>query len=153
MPPRKLPSTLHDHLGYWLRTVSNAVSQSFARKVEDQGVTVAEWVLLRTLYDVDALAPSALADRMGMTRGAISKLSDRLVAKGFVERADNPDDARAHDLNLTADGRRLVPRLAAIADANDAEFFATLSPAERGRLVALLGRIAAANGLNRPPTD
>ncbi len=44
MTTDKSPSDLHDHLGYWLRTVSNAVSQSFARKVEGEGVTVAERV-------------------------------------------------------------------------------------------------------------
>ena len=35
------PSHLTSHLGYWLRHVSNHVSQAFARKVEQQGVTVA----------------------------------------------------------------------------------------------------------------
>ena len=103
------PSELHAHLGYWLRTVSNAVSHSFARRVEAQGVTVAEWVFLRMLYDVEGIAPSLLAARMGMTKGAISKLADRLLAKEFVERRPNPDDGRAHELVLEATGRALVP--------------------------------------------
>jgi hypothetical protein len=45
--------------------VSNAVSQGFARKLAAEDVTVAEW---------------------GLTRGAITKLAERLVAKGLVER-------------------------------------------------------------------
>jgi DNA-binding MarR family transcriptional regulator len=85
-------------------------------------VTVAEWVFLRSLHDVDRIAPSLLAERMGMTRGAISKLADRLLGKALVERAASPDDGRAQVLALTPAGRALVPGLAEIADANDAAF-------------------------------
>ena len=58
----KKPSTLEDHAGYWLRYVSNHVSHAFARKVEAQGVTVAEWVLLREMFNTGAANPSQLAD-------------------------------------------------------------------------------------------
>ena len=78
-------SSLESHLGYWLRYVSNHVSHAFALKLAAGGVTVAEWVVLRELYDGES-APSALADRLGMTRGAISKLADRLIAKDMIVR-------------------------------------------------------------------
>src|SRR5271156_6669618 len=100
-------SALESHLGYWLRYVSNHVSQSFARKVETHGVTVAEWVLMRQLLDEDALAPSRLAERMGMTRGAVTKLADRLIAKSLLTRKADPGDGRAQTLALTVKGRRL----------------------------------------------
>ena len=54
-------SDLNAHTGYLLRMVSNAVSQEFARKVASEDVTVAEWVMLRSLYGSDAMAPSALS--------------------------------------------------------------------------------------------
>ena len=97
-------AALTDHLGYWLRLVSNHVSHAFARGIEGQGVTVAEWVVLRQLYDVDALAPSRLAERMGMTRGAISKLADRLIAKALIARTEDPDDGLAVPGHLLAGG-------------------------------------------------
>jgi MarR family transcriptional regulator, lower aerobic nicotinate degradation pathway regulator len=153
MPASKTVSRLHHHLGYWLRTVSNAVSHSFARKVEREGVTVAEWVFLRVLYDADWVAPSRLAEHMGMTKGAISKLGDRLLEKGLVQREANLDDKRAHSLALTSAGRTLVPRLARIADANDASFFSALTPDERGRLEKLLRKIAVAHELTNVPID
>ena len=56
------------HLGYWLRQVSNHVSQAFARKVAAKDVTVAEWAMMRMLYSTQPVAPSQLADEMGMTR-------------------------------------------------------------------------------------
>ncbi len=147
------PSALEAHLGYWLRTVSNAVSQSFARKVEAEGVTVAEWVVLRMLYDVEHIAPSALAERMGMTRGAISKLADRLVEKALVERVANPDDKRAHTLALAPSARALVPRLAALADLNDADYFGRLTAEEARVIEQALRRIARERTLTGAPTD
>ncbi len=77
-------ASLGDHLGYWLRMVSNAVSQDFARRVSGEGMIVAEWILMRELYDVETMAPSALADRMGMTRGGVSKLADKLLSKACL---------------------------------------------------------------------
>lgn len=147
------PSALDTHLGYWLRMVSNAVSQSFARKVEREGVTVAEWVFMRALYDLGRIAPSQLADEMAMTKGAISKLADRLLEKSLIERRANPDDKRAHTLGLNEKGRALVPRLAALADENDREFFGALAADERRRLSQLLRKIVKERALTNIPVD
>lgn len=149
---RKPVSDLQEHLGYWLRTVSNAVSQSFARGVAREGVTVAEWVFLRMLYEAGPIAPSSLADRMGMTKGAITKLADRLVQKDLVARQPNADGLRGQILMLKPSGRALVPRLAELADQNDAAFFAGLDPCERDQLHALLRKIASAHRLTKMPT-
>jgi len=151
-----LPTSVSDltaHLGYWLRFVSNHVSQAFARKVEARGVTVAEWVLMRQLLEVDALAPSRLAERMGMTRGAVTKLADRLIAKSLLVRAADPDDGRAQTLSLTPAGRALVPELAALADVNDAEFFDHLTPEDREALLRILRSIVERRGLKSLPVE
>lgn len=152
MPMPKI-SPLEAHLGYWLRYVSNHVSHAFARKLEAQGVTVAEWVVLRELYDEEALAPSAVADRIGMTRGAVSKLADRLVAKALVARAAEGRDRRYQALSLTGTACALVPALAALADANDEEFFGHLAPAERAALAAAMKDIVRRLGLGAVPVD
>ena len=148
-----MTSGLEDHLGYWLRFLSNHVSQAFARKVEARGVTVAEWVLMRLLLDAEAQAPSLLAERMGMTRGTITKLADRLIAKSLVIRAADPEDGRAQTLSLTATGRTLVPELAALADRNDAEFFADLPPEDRASLTRILRAIVEKRGLKAAPVE
>jgi len=146
-------SHLTSHLGYWLRYVSNAVSHAFARKLEGRGVTVAEWVLLRDLYGVDTDAPSRVAERLGMTRGAITKLADRLIAKGLIVRTANLNDARAQTLRLTDEGRALVPELSALADANDAEFFADMPPGERTQIERILKDVISRRGLTTIPLN
>jgi DNA-binding MarR family transcriptional regulator len=103
--PGRSVSALDAHLGYWLRFVSNHVSHAFSLRLAERGVTVAEWVVLRELYDANAAIPSALAGKIGMTRGAISKLADRLVAKSLIERTANGEDRRYQSLALTRGGR------------------------------------------------
>jgi DNA-binding MarR family transcriptional regulator len=144
-------SDLRSHTGFWLRFVSNHVSQSFARKLVGSGVTVAEWVVLREMFDASATSPSALAAATGLTRGAISKLIDRLVQKDLVSRAEAADDRRFQDVRLTPAGRTMVPKLAALADQNDHEFFSQLPVGERERLVATLKKLVATNKLKQIP--
>jgi DNA-binding MarR family transcriptional regulator len=151
--PKSSVSELNSHTGFWLRFVSNHVSQAFTRKLLASGVTAAEWVVLRQTYDADDLSPSALAEQIGMTRGAASRLIERLVAKRLMSRQGRGDDRRYQDIALTAAGRRLVPALAAIADENDKEFFAILSNREHEALVATLKKLVQAHNLRRIPTE
>lgn len=146
-------SELTAHTGYWMRMVSNAVSQEFSRKVSGEDVTVAEWSFMRALYDLEPTPPSVLAERMGMTKGAISKLAERLVAKGLVERAENQQDKRAHRLSLTTEGRTKIPILASLADKNDAEFFGVLTKEEHQALDLILRVLAERRGLKATPVD
>jgi DNA-binding MarR family transcriptional regulator len=150
---RAAVSELTSHTGFWLRFVSNHVSHAFARKLLDSSVTVAEWVILREMYEKHDLSPSVLAERTGMTRGAASKLIERLVAKKMVVRQGRSDDRRYQDIELSPAGRRLVPGLAAIADHNDEDFFAPLSRTERAALVSILKKLVQAHGLHQVPTE
>ena len=143
---------LKKHVGFWLRFVSNHVSNAFARKLLNSGVTVAEWVVLREMYDKEAMAPSVLADLTGMTRGAASKLLDRLVAKKLITREGRSDDRRFQDIALTSAGRQLVPVLGEFADQNDNEYFATLSKNERDILIDILRKVVKAHDLHQLPT-
>jgi DNA-binding MarR family transcriptional regulator len=151
--PEARISGLDAHLGYWLRFVSNHVSYAFSRKVEAHGITVAEWAILRELFEINDASPSTVADRLGMTRGAISKLVERLVAKSLVGRKHSKQDRRRQTLTLTRTGRMLVPDLAALADSNDAEFFGHLTLPERRTLENLMREIVRRRGLSAAPID
>jgi DNA-binding MarR family transcriptional regulator len=146
-------SNLKAHLGFWLRFVSNHVSHAFARKLQASGVTVAEWVVLREMFDDEEISPGVVAERIGMTRGGVSKLVDRLVGKQLITRTDRTDDRRFQSIGLTAAGRRLVPQLAALADQNDEEFFGPLSSKERAALLASMKKLVQVHGLETLPTE
>ncbi|MGA9824483.1 MAG: MarR family transcriptional regulator [Methylocystis sp.] len=141
------------HLGYWLRHLSNHVSHAFARKLAGRDVTVAEWTLMRMLYGREPTSPSQLADDMGLTRGAVSKLAERLIRKALLAREPRPDDGRAHTLKLTKKGAAVVPELAALADQNDAECFAQMRDEDRRTLERILKETVARLGITATPIE
>jgi len=144
---------LESHLGYWLRRVSNAVSGGFSRALQGKQTSVAEWVLLRELYKRQRAAPGELAATVGLTRGAVSKIVDKLEAKGLVQAEEKESDGRFRVLSLTRAGLRRLPVLAKIADQNDAAFFDCLSAREKNILRDLLVKIAEHNRIHDVPTD
>jgi DNA-binding MarR family transcriptional regulator len=153
MAEERAISALEDHVGYWLRFVSNHVSHAFLRKLEANGVTGAEWVLLRALYDAGVASPSRLADRLGMSRGAVSKLVARLHRKGLAERSHAGGDRRSQALSLTESGRALVPALSRLADDNDREFFGHLDRGRKDELVELLRSLVQRHGWKDVPVS
>ncbi len=145
--------TLDVHLGYWLYRVANQVSGALARALHAEQVSVAEWVVLRLLHGQYKKTPGELASLTGLTRGAVSKVLDKLEGKALVVRAENPDDNRVQWLSLTRNGQRLVPKLAALADRNDQHFFGCLKAAEQAALRRLLEKLTDFHHLGGLPVD
>ncbi|MGY4827057.1 MarR family winged helix-turn-helix transcriptional regulator [Sphaerotilaceae bacterium SBD11-9] len=144
-------SPLDAHLGFWMRYVSNRVSSEFERAMLASGVSVTEWVALRTLYGQGESTHAALMASLGMTKGAISKVITRLQQKALLERAAHSENARAQVLRLTAAGRALVPKLARQADQNDERFFGHLSDKQRAQLATLLKEMVRLHQMNEVP--
>jgi DNA-binding MarR family transcriptional regulator len=139
------PSNLHEHLGYWLRCLSNFVSHTFAERLELQGVSVAQWVVLRTLYDSTGITLNEAAHRVGVDKSTLSRAVEKLVQKGLTNRIEGRD-RRSVDITLTPAGKKLVLQVAKIADENDHAFFDTLSARQRKEFLSVIKRLLAANG-------
>lgn len=146
------PSPLEAHLGFWLRFVSNHVSLRFQQTLEAEGVTVTEWVALRTLWSQDETTCAELIQALGTTKGAASKVLSRLEEKGLAGRQLSDGSAREQSLVLTTKGKALVPLLAALADANDAHFFGHLPAEERLALTQTMRALVQHHQLKGTPT-
>jgi DNA-binding MarR family transcriptional regulator len=149
---RTAPSPLEAHLGFWLRFVSNHVSIRFQQLLEEKGVTVTEWVALRTLWSQDETTHAELIQALGLTKGATSKVVSRLEEKGLAGRQLADGRAREQSLGLTAAGKALLPQLAALADANDAHYFGHLPAAERQALTQAMQALVRHHQLKDIPT-
>lgn len=144
-------SPLDAHLGFWLRFVSNHVSGRFQKLLEAQGVSVTEWVALRTLLDKPETAHADLIAALGMTKGATSKVVSKLEEKELVVRRLAEGSAREQVLALSPEGRALVPRLAELADQNDEHFFGHLGLQERQALMQTFQRLVEYHQFNEVP--
>jgi DNA-binding MarR family transcriptional regulator len=136
---------LHDHVGYWLRRLSDEVHTSFERQIAARGVTVAQWNVLVTVYHGQATTTAGVALFIGIDPGAVSRLVDRLADKGLITRSPDPQSRRRLQLSLTEAGRALVPDLIRIADQNDEAFFGALPPGEQAALLRLLKQLLLAH--------
>ena len=140
-------SGLEDHLGYWLRRLSDEAHTTFERRLAARGVTVSQWCVLVAVYHGATTTPLEVAHRLAIDSGAVTRLTDRLIAKGLLRREADLADRRSVRLALTDAGRDLVPDLAALADANDTAFFGVLAADERRQFARLLVRLLAARGI------
>ncbi|MEQ1645292.1 MAG: MarR family transcriptional regulator [Pyrinomonadaceae bacterium] len=142
---------LDAHLGYLLRRISNQVSGEFARSLKARSISVAEWVVLSRIAHELGITSSKLTDGLNLTRGAISKIVEKLESKGLVSRESIEGDARVKELYLTDKGTKLLPQLVKIADDNDRRFFEGLTDSEQQILRKVLHKLAAANEINEIP--
>lgn len=139
------PSHLHSHTGYWLRCLSNLVSSTFAERLAKRDISVAQWVVLRTLYDKRNVTLNEAAEEVGVDKSSLSRMVERLVQKRLVIRAEG-GDRRSVGLALTPGAMKLVPQLAKLADENDEEFFHSLSAKRREEFLATIKQLLDANG-------
>jgi DNA-binding MarR family transcriptional regulator len=139
------PSNLEDHLGYWLRCLSNYVTHSFEERLTKYDISIAQWVVLRTLYDAKDMTLNEAAQIVGVDKSSLSRMVERLVQRGLVSRTEGID-RRSLSLSLLPSGRKLVPKLAQLADANDKTFFSALSGKQQAELRATIEQLLTANG-------
>lgn len=145
------PRDLEYHVGYWLRFVSNHVSGAFQQRLAAHGVTVAEWVTLRSIYGLGACSLSELSERMGSDPSTVSRLVERVLRKGLAERSPSDGDRRRVRIELSKKGGSLVPRLAREADANDDLHFGHLSEKQKRDLSALMQALVRKHGWTDKP--
>ena len=65
-----------------------------ARVAEDTDFTLTEVLVSEHLRNYGPLTPKEVGERVGLSSGAVTRLLDRLEARGFARRAAHPDDRR-----------------------------------------------------------
>ncbi|SCE84368.1 MarR family protein [Micromonospora coriariae] len=76
----------------------------------------------------DGTTASELGQRLGVSKQAAGKTVDRLVALGYLERADDPEDARRKLVRMTERGHDGLRRSAVIFDQLRQRWADTLGP-------------------------
>jgi len=132
---------LDELLGYALRRAQNALYLDFYRVTEGLDVSPQRFAALVLVAGNPGMRQGLLAQAMGLHRSGALRLTDWLTAQGWVERRDDPLDARSWGLHLTATGRRMLNKLEQAVRAHDQALLQGLG--ERGlNLKADLDRLA-----------
>jgi len=78
-------------------------------------VTSAQYLILAMLAQREADSAAQLCKSFSYDAGAMTRMVDRLEAKGLVQRRRCPDDRRLINLELTEAGKSLFPRMKSLA--------------------------------------
>jgi len=145
-----------DSVGYLLHQVVGSMRRHVAAGMAEHDLTAAQWYPLWKLKRDGPGTAQELARDMDVDAGAITRLIDRLAAKGLVERLRSSTDRRVVTLSLTATGDAVAGHVPAVlANVNNA-YLRGFSDAEWHTLKQLLRKMldnappAAANGKPRP---
>jgi DNA-binding MarR family transcriptional regulator len=100
-------------LALCLKASQRGIERAMNEALEPVGVTAAQADAITVIGQAQPLSLKALGDLLIAEAGHPSRLVDRLVQAGWVERAGAADDRRRIALSLTPDGRRLRTRIEA----------------------------------------
>lgn len=131
--------------------LSTALDRVMRSDLAELGLTAAEFdvlVTLRRAGEPYRMKPNQLARSLMLSTGGTTNVIHRLVARGAVEREDDPDDARSTWIRLTPDGIALAGRAVIAVSAEHDAFFEGV-PAEviEAATVALRDLITACPAL------
>jgi DNA-binding MarR family transcriptional regulator len=135
---------LKSHIGYWINRLRMYVHQALEQRLSQYGISVAQWCILVALYDQQATSVVDLSRYIEIDKAAISRVVGHLIAADLVDQTAGKDRRSGH-LQLTDDGRQLVPLLIKEAEKNEEVIFGDLTPEERGQLQFLLKKLLIKN--------
>ncbi len=107
------------------------------------GLTGPQVVVLRTLLTHGSMSAATLADFMFVTPSNLTGITDRLEAKGLMERVRQHSDRRITLLTLTDEGKRQAAQLRDPIEERVAAGLANLEPDEVERIRLALERLVS----------
>jgi DNA-binding MarR family transcriptional regulator len=138
-----------DSVGYLMRRVLMAITQAADKRLEPDGLTHVQWGPLFMLRSARASTVAELARELQTDPGAMTRLLDRLEAKGLCRRERSTDDRRVVRIALTPDGEKAAARVPVVLSQVMNETLSGFSRAEWETLKSMLNRMLANADLQR----
>lgn len=140
-------------IGYALRNLALMMRGEIEARMARHGLTAAQWHPLLLLKLGKVSTALELARECGIDAGATSRMVDRLVAKGFVERVRSDSDRRVVHLGLSPAGMEvasLIPHELAGVQNDFLQGFTASELKSLQRLVARMLKTGEALRVARP---
>jgi DNA-binding MarR family transcriptional regulator len=120
-----------------------ALDQALAQDpdVKELEISAAQYVILSLLAQGAAESASQLCKDISYDGGAMTRMIDRLEAKGLIARRRCPNDRRLNKLALTEAGQAAIPKLLEVKVRILNQFMRGFSQADARQLEAYLTRM------------
>jgi DNA-binding MarR family transcriptional regulator len=141
-----------ESVGYKLLQLALAMRRETASRLLSLGLTEAQWRPLWMLKAGRADTAQVLARLLGVDAGAMTRMLDRLEAKGLIERVRSLTDRRVTQLRLTATGEAATEGIPEVVAGVNNDYLLGFSRDEFEQLNSLLARMRA-NGQALEPLE
>lgn len=108
----------------------------------DFGLSRGEYLLIFCLSHMPVLTARDVAEMTKRPRNSISRAVHRMLAEGYIDRVQDPEDGRQARLTITEKGRALHKRIIARFIDRESVVFGALSTEERTALDSILQKLA-----------
>jgi MarR family transcriptional regulator, lower aerobic nicotinate degradation pathway regulator len=132
------PRELLDSPAFLLGYLGSGTKAYAFGAVERAGAGMHDLGILSLLDEGAQDTQAAIADALGLDRGQLVGMLDRLEQQGFVERHRDPRDRRRHTVSLTPAGRRQLAKLRTVLAEVEDEVLGPLDANSRAALRKLL---------------
>jgi len=129
------------NIGALLGRVKMAMGAVFDAELAPLDITGAQYIILMSIAHGEVNCASDLCKGISYDPGAMTRMLDRLERRGLVIRVANPEDRRTFHLELTEEGKAVVPKLRAIGMKVVNRFLDGFSGKEAQQLERLLLRM------------
>jgi len=131
-----------DSVGYLMRRIMSLVALAVERELESTGLTHAQWIpLFKLAVHPGGATVAELARLCELDAGAMTRLLDRLEAKGLCQRERSSEDRRVVRLALTAQGKAVAEQIPVALSRVQNAYLAGFSREEWLLLKSFLARI------------
>ena len=132
---------LEDQVGFHLRRANQRHAAIFAGHMSDD-LTPTQWAALVKLAELQSVSQNLLGRETAMDAATIKGVVGRLVKRGLIATAADPEDGRRMLVSITPEGLAAVARGVKAAALITGETLKPLDPGEQRNLIDLLRRIA-----------
>ncbi len=130
-----------DSIGYLMRQILAAVGQEVDHQLAHTELTNAQWIPLFKLHMGNSSTAAELARECRLDAGAMTRMLDRLEAKGLLRRDRSAADRRVITISLTDDGRAAAKEIPVVLSRVQNAYLADFSEQEFETLKIFLRRI------------
>jgi DNA-binding MarR family transcriptional regulator len=126
------------NLGFLVHDVARFMRKRFEQHARGLGLTRSQWQVLAYLSRNEGISQAGLADLLDIEPITLSRIVDRLVETGFVERIPHATDRRVWCLRVTEAARPKLKQVRELGEKTRCETLAGVSEADQQRLIKTL---------------
>lgn len=131
---------MDESFGFILNRTAIATKTGFNQLIKSHGISPEQWSVIFRVVEKNGISQKELADSTYKDQGNLTRMIDKLVEKGYLNRKLDETDRRAVQLLATDKSKSLVDDVIPITNLYNEQLTKDFSDNEKMKLIELLNR-------------